>query len=212
MRFLWMLLLVLALAGCGRGDAALDRNAGWRNSTNAHFRIVFHAIGEDRTELPPLELRFRESGRDEVVAFLQKFPLRAGSSTEGVAANKKHRYIRNAYDRFRTLYHLGEEEGPWQGKLFCITSVVDLPGDVAGEPSPVFQVTKTLYGDPTFQKFRYLDDGKPVDSGLTTALWDRTAAVVMVRSVYDEDAERTVSVLEFWAPEFLKTHDPLHYR
>ncbi len=210
----WGVVSILGFLVTGCGNTGLPNpSSRWRNTTAAHFKILFNATGYPHATLPGHPLEFGVSTEKDVIDFLQSFPILATDSVLGEAPGGKYRYIRNTYEKFTCLYRIGNENDPWKGKLFCITSFIHQNDQIRSKSSKFYQLTCSLYGQPTLmKKFRYLKKSHLIDSGIYMAVWERPQFRITCRTVYDKQNRNSISVLEFWGKGFLKEHNPIDYR
>jgi len=157
-------------------------------------------------------VEFRRSGVTEVLKLIEEvFPLDKTKLSNETSFKKKYRYVQVYYGERRWfVYHLGNEDNQWKGKLYSVAFTIKLADTRLPElETPVFEWLEARYGPPMRkEKFQY--GGGSVSDDLELHIWDLPFMVVQYRGLVDSDGE-TVMVVEYWDRLFYKEHSYCDY-
>jgi len=167
----------------------------WSKSSNCLVALGLRALEQ---ELPafPEPLQVGQADLPAIKAWLDKFSLKPERVEEGKTSDGGYRYLVADYGALRLVYFLASRGG-FENKLTYMTCVVLATGqnDVL---KPKVDEIFAAPGPPEKLVVTSEEQGRQT-LDVDVFVWKQPFGVMTERHVFDEEENRTVSVLELWA-------------
>lgn len=180
------------LAGCKSQVA--PQAPEWSKSSNCLVALGLRALGQ---ELPPFPepLVVGKSDHAAVKAWLDKLSLKPERVEEGQTADGGYRYLVADFGALRLVWFLASRGG-FENKVTYMTCVVL----ATGEDDVVRPKVDEIFAAPgPPEKLVITSEEGRQTTDVDVFVWKQPFGVMTERHVYDEEENRTVSVLELWA-------------
>ena len=167
----------------------------WSKSSNCLVALGLLSLDQELPALPE-PLVVGKSDLSAVKSWLEKLSLKPEKVEEGQTADGGFHYLVADYGALRLCYFLSSRGG-FENKLTYMTCVVLATGEDDVLKPRVDEVFKS---EEPSQKLVITSEGEGrQDTDIDVFVWKQPFGVMTERHVYDEEENRTVSVLELWA-------------